>query len=256
MRRFALLAFGIAAFARGAFFGGRQFHPRAFAQTVHTVDNHQFAGLDARLDDGHIRFGGAGLHFAQRHRAVVLDDIHEHAAGAALQRRARHRRRVAPHIDQHAHVDELIGKQPAVIVRELRLQAHGAGGGVDLVVDGQQHAGAEQVLLVLVAVQRLDRDALAGLHALHHDRQVVLRQRKDDGDRLLLRDHDQAVGVAGAHDVALVDLAQAETPADRRRHARVGELQARVVEQALIEFDGALVLADQGLLRIELLFGD
>ena len=55
--------------------------------------------------------------------------------------------------------------------------------------------------------------------ALQHRRQAVLRDGEDHRDRLQLRDHHQAVGVARVHDVAGVDLAQAEAPADRRGDA-------------------------------------
>ena len=69
-------------------------------------------------------------------------------------------------------------------------------------------------------------------------------------------DHDNAIGIAGLDDVAGVDLAQANAPADRRRDARIAELQLRIVDHALVGLDHAFVLAHQRLLGVELLLGD
>jgi hypothetical protein len=57
-------------------------------------------------------------------------------------------------------------------------------------------------------------------------------------------------------DVARVHLAQPHAPGNRRRDARIGELQARAVHLAAIRLDHALVLAHQRFLRIHLLPGD
>ena len=97
---------------------------------------------------------------------------------------------------------------------------------------------------------------LAGAQFRHYRRQVVFRNGEHDRDRLQLGDHDQAVRVAGAHDVAEVDLAQPEAAADRRGDAAVDQLQLGGVDRRLVDLDGGLVLAHQGFLRIDLLFGD
>ena len=94
------------------------------------------------------------------------------------------------------------------------------------------------------------------LQALHHARQRVFGNREHDADGRELRDHDDAVGVAGAHDVARVHLAQADAAADRGDDPRVRELQLRVVDAALVGLHRGLVLAHQRLLRVDLLAGN
>ena len=58
------------------------------------------------------------------------------------------------------------------------------------------------------------------------------------------------------HDVAGIDLAQADAPADRRGDARVGELQPGVVDRRLVGLHRALVLPHQRFLRVDLLLRD
>ena len=60
---------------------------------------------------------------------------------------------------------------------------------------------------------------LAVLQALQHARHVVLGNRIYHGDRLQLRDDDEAVGIRRVNDVARIDLAQSDAAADRRRYA-------------------------------------
>ncbi len=58
------------------------------------------------------------------------------------------------------------------------------------------------------------------------------------------------------HDVAGIDEAETDTAADRCGDAGISELQLGVVDLALIRRDGAIKLADQCGLRIELLLGN
>jgi hypothetical protein len=186
-----------------------------------------------------------------RDRLVVLHDVDERPLGAALDGRRGRERRVGPGLDGHPHVDELVREEHAVGVREFGLELDRAGRGVDLVVRGQEPAGAE--LFLLRAVERVDGNAIAGPQALHHARQRIFGDREHDADRRELRDHHDAGRVRRAHDVARVDLAQADAAADRSDHARVGELQLRIVDVALIGLHRGLVLAHQRLLRVDLL---
>ena len=59
---------------------------------------------------------------------------------------------------------------------------------------------------------------------------------------MYLRDHDEPVGVAGPHDVALVDLAKADPPADRCNDCRVPELHASAIDRRPIRFKQCLKL--------------
>src|SRR5712692_1222418 len=58
------------------------------------------------------------------------------------------------------------------------------------------------------------------------------------------------------HDVAGIHKTQADAAADRRGDTGIGELQLGVVNLALIRRDGAIKLADERVLSIELLLGD
>ena len=60
----------------------------------------------------------------------------------------------------------------------------------------------------------------------------------------------EAGRVVGVHDVAGVDLPEADATADRRRDLAVGELQLRLVDQRLVDLHGALELADRRLLIV------
>ena len=141
-----------------------------------------------------------------------------------------------------------------VRVGEARLQLHRAGLRIDLVVGGGERAVGE--LRRLLAVPGFHRDDVTRLQALHHRGKQVLRNGIEHGDRLELRDDDDAVGVAGVHDVAGIDLPQAEAAADRRGDARIGELQPRVLHLTRVHADRAFVLAHERSLGVDLLLGD
>ena len=94
------------------------------------------------------------------------------------------------------------------------------------------------------------------MDALHQRGEQVLRDGVEHGDRLELRDDDDAVSVAGVHDVAGIDQPQTEAAADRRADARISKLQPRVVDLTDIHADRAFVLAHERSLRVDLLLGD
>ena len=108
----------------------------------------------------------------------------------------------------------------------------------------------------LLAVVGVHRDRRAARDAREHRGNAVLGDGEDDGDRLQLGDHDEAVGVGRVHDVAGIHLAQPGPPGDRRRDAAVRELDLDALEQAAIVLHRALVLADERALGIELLLGN
>ena len=71
-----------------------------------------------------------------------------------------------------------------------------------------------------------------------------------------LGDDHHAVLIVGVHDVARVHEPQAGAAADRRGDARIGELQAGVVDRRLVGLDRSLELAEPGGLVVELLLRD
>ena len=128
---------------------------------------------------------------------VGLHQVDEGAARAALDRGDRHDDRRVLHVEQQVHVDELIGEERAVVVLEDRLQPHGPRALIDLVVDGQQRAGGDPVLIAPIVGVRLQ--VLAGSQLLHDRREVVLRDREQHGNRLEPGDDDETVGVGRMH---------------------------------------------------------
>ena len=91
---------------------------------------------------------------------------------------------------------------------------------------------------------------------LQYARQIVLRDGKHHGDWIDLRDHHQAHRIRLADDIAGIKLAQAKPAADWRGDARIAQLQTRVIDLRLIDFDGAFKLFDLGFLCVELLLGN
>ncbi len=133
------------------------------------------------------------------------------------------------------------------------LQFVRAGGGVDLIVNGEQLAAGD--FCDVVAVVSFD-GKLDSMKLGHDLRKLILRQAEDHRDRLKLGNHNKTGGVGGVNDVSDVDESQADTAADRRSDVRVNDLKFRVVDGSLIGLDGAFKLSDLSLLRVDLLLGD
>src|SRR5712692_4262161 len=227
---------------------------RSRPQPVEAVRDQRFAGGEAFAHRDALAFGGTQLHGALGHGLVRPHDVDEKALRAALHGSGGNDDDVAQRIELHAHVDELVRKQRAVVIRELRLELHRAGGRIDLVVGRGERPFGESCLLL--AVPYLHLNLLAGLHALHDDRDAVLRHGEYHRDRLQLSDHDQTVRVARAYHIAGVNQAQTYTAADRGGDARVHELQLRAVDLAAVDLHRAFVLAHQRGLGIDLLLRD
>ena len=118
------------------------------------------------------------------------------------------------------NVHELVRKQVALLVVEDGLQFVRSGRGIDLVVDGQQFPGRD--LGRVVAVIRFDRQrSPVAVQLAHHLRKLILRQSKNHGDRLQLRDHQQPVRIRRVNDVAHVDQPQPDASANRRGDMRI-----------------------------------
>ncbi len=85
--------------------------------------------------------------------------------------------------------------------------------------------------------------------------QHLLGQGELDGDRVDLRHAEQALRVAGAYQVARVDVANAHPASHRRADSGIRQLHLGVGDGCLVAFDGGLQLVDQCLLLVELLPG-
>src|SRR6185437_9104909 len=82
--------------------------------------------------------------------------------------------------EDEANVDELVGEKRAILVVEDGLELRGSGGGVNLIVDCEQRAARDFVRVG--AVVGFDDELLTTLHRLLYLRELILRQREDDGD--------------------------------------------------------------------------
>ncbi len=185
-----------------------------------------------------------------RDRVVVVRDVDEGPVGAALDGRGRHHGRVLERIDQELHVDELARPELQALVGEFRLELHGAGGLVDLVVDDDELAVVDHGAVVVGERLRIER--ALGEGAVDRG-QFLLRQSEDDRDRPDLGDHHDPGGVGRMNDVAGVDEPQPGAAGDRRDDAGVGEHRLGVLDRALIRLHLRLELSDQRLLGVVLL---
>ncbi len=184
----------------------------AVAQTVAAFRNDRLAGGQPGGHGDALAIDHAQGHRTHRDGAVGIHDVDEsahHAVGrAAAHRGVRHDDLVLQQFLQQLDVDELVRKQRAVGIVELRAQLHRAGGDVDLVVDGQQLALGESWCCWRgrrppPPAARRHAGVASGWH-------VVLGNREDDGDGLQLIDHHDAVRIARRDIIALIDLAQSD----------------------------------------------
>jgi hypothetical protein len=70
---------------------------------------------------------------------------------------------------------------------------------------------------------------------------------------LQLRDDDDAVGIAGRHIVALIDLTQSDAAVERRNDPAICQVNFRGFHRGLVGFHRALILGNQSHLGIECL---
>ena len=131
---------------------------------------------------------------------------------AALHHWRRHHQRVFIDCGTQADGDQLPWPQVAVLVVELSLDPHRAGVGRDLVVDQCQVAFAEQVAFAIGVHVGLHQRRGWRLEQSLQGWQHLLRQCELDGDRVDLGDAEQALRIRGAHQVAGVDIADADAP--------------------------------------------
>lgn len=112
------------------------------------------------------------------------------------------------------HRYELVGIQRTIFVFEFGLELGHAALRIDLIIDSRQMSSGE--LGCIVHAPRLDRQARARPHARKYRRQFDLRDPKNDGDRLKLRNRDNACWILGTNETAGGDPAEARNSRDRR----------------------------------------
>ena len=124
-----------------------------------------------------------------------------------------------------------LGNSDRVLVVEYCFQFAGTGGGVDLVVGGQQVASGQQ--LSVAAVVGVHWHPLVGGEPLEHLRKLILGQGEIDGNRLKLVDDDQIGGVC-RDDVSGIDEAQADFSVDRRLDIAPAQLQLGCLNRGVV----------------------
>ncbi len=228
-------------------------HRRPVLQPVRPIHHHPVADRQSLGHHGPHAVALAGLDGAHRDLVLARQEIDVGARRAPQHGRRRHERRVAHRIHVEAGIDELVGKQPVVLVGKQRPQLHRAGRHVDLVVDGIEVAPRD--LGRVRPVEDPHRQGGPGAQAVHHPQQHGLGQGEQHRDRMELRDDDDA-GRGGGDVVALVDLAQADPALDRRGDAAVRDVELLLVDLRLVGGDDALVLLDRRGLRVDVLLRD
>ena len=219
------------------------------AKPIGAVDHDFISRSEAGKDLHPVAVDEASFHHLNRDRAVGLDLVDERARRAVLDRRDRRDRHAGQFLDEQTRIHELVGKQRLVGVGERGAQLHGAGGGVDLVVEAFQGPGCDR--LGVRAIVRRDRERLTRARQRPDLFDVILRNDEDHRDGLQLRQHDQPGRAGRLHIIARIHQAQADASGDRRDDVTIDEVELVGLYRALVLRHGALVLLDQ-----ELLVGD
>ena len=114
-------------------------------QLVLSVDDDNVAGNNSTGDRGHIVLGEGNRDLANFDCLVRLDHKHIAALRPVLHRDRRNHGAALVGFQKQSNIDELVGPKQVVLIIEHRFKAAGAGGLVDLIVDGQQFAGGDLV---------------------------------------------------------------------------------------------------------------
>src|SRR5713101_2799121 len=228
----------------------------AILQFVLAVYDHEVIGINAGAQAdavaGSLRDGdGINLCGVVLGNRVFGDGIDVSALRAALDSSGGNDGEIVLGIDQEVHIDKLIGEQCVVFVAEDGFELIRARGGIDLVVDGGELACGD--LGRVVAVVGLNRKLRTGGELREDRRELILRKAENHRDGLELCDDEQTAHVGSVDNVAGVNEAQADASADRRSDAAIDELELGVVDLPLIGANGAVKLANECCLSIELL---
>src|SRR5262249_49379874 len=106
------------------------------------------------------------------------------------------------HIELQPRIDEGAGPKPVLLVGEYRLQPSRAGALVDQIVDQLKLPLSELHAIVLVVNHDCGQPAP---DRIAHLRQILLWKGEDHRNRVELCNDDKSAGIAGMHDVALID---------------------------------------------------
>src|ERR1700737_3968256 len=99
-----------------------------------------------------------------------------------------------PRIDEQSRLDELARPEPVRLIGKIRLELDRAGGLQDLVVDEAELALTQPDRIILAVGENRER-RLVFLLLLLDLRQIRLREREYQRNRIDLRNDDEAVRV-------------------------------------------------------------
>ncbi|MNX05621.1 hypothetical protein D3C86_352410 [compost metagenome] len=193
------------------------------------VDDHALARIQAGLDHGQVPLDPVELDVTLRNREIGIDDEGVMPRLTGLHRLSRRDDPIALGGERHLHVRELPRHQSTRGIRELRLEAKGAGRGIHGVIH-EDHLARHRLTATR---SRLHPDRRLGLVAADAI-DLVLGDGEADEDRRDAVDHEQRSGAARGDEVADVDLAIARHPVDRRDDRRIRKLHARVLHHGQI----------------------
>ena len=164
-----------------------------------------------------------------------------------------HDDRVLAQLQEQPYIHKLVRPKLGISIFKHRLQPSRPGCLVNLIVDCQQAPGCQ--LSLVVATISLNHERSRS-HMLRDRRQLILWQRKENGNRLQLGDDQHRICVGSVHDVARVDESNSYAPRNRRGNVAIGNLQLSVGDLRIVISYRPFQLIDQCALGIDLLLRD
>ena len=171
----------------------------------------------------------------QRHQPyghrILREHIDKRAFGAALHRTGRHGDDIPERFGQKLDVDKSAGPQFQPGIGKFGLEAHGAGGGIHLIIHHLQQALVDNTHAIRPKRPYFHRaDGIGGVDA----GELLLRHIENNGNRLHLRDGDDAGRVRSMNQISLIDIADAGAPVNRRGDGGISQNRRKIVDIGLI----------------------
>src|SRR5712671_2271718 len=174
-------------------------------QLVLSVDHDLLVALEAGINESLAIADLRDLDWADGHGAVWIDDVGVGSFRALLHDRGGYGQAVMPRIQEQPRVDELARPEPLRLVGKIRLELDRAGRLQDLVVDEAKRAFIQLDRIVLAVGENRERP-LGLFLLLLNLRQIRLREREYQRDRLDLSDDHEPIRVRGVNDIPDIDL--------------------------------------------------
>jgi hypothetical protein len=138
---------------------------------------------------------------------TVVDNIDESALLTVLNGDIGYDQLIGQRVHEQTYIDELLREERVVLVVENRLELGRASCIIDLIIKGHQLAGCQ--FSRIIAIIGIGWQVHARSQLLRDLGEAILRNRKQNGNRLELGDHDHAGGIGSVNDVAGIHKAEA-----------------------------------------------